>query len=157
VNKMNEATSHQQVPLKDANVVVDPFEVALDSDQICSINDLLGFMKDFVERDKISLTRPKESIAQLKSDASADPMCKEMHRLLVKAWWQHALRGVRLKCNMPVPHLDATELRKKSQLRVQYLNLCRLQYSLTEQADTQGSTKAVDADMLHELNEIAFG
>ena len=57
-NKNNEATKVQKAPLRDADVVVYSLDVAIDSEQLRSVNALLSYVKNFALKDTLMLSRP---------------------------------------------------------------------------------------------------
>lgn len=63
-NEASEATRAQKAPMKDLDVVVDPLEAAVDSEQVRSMNQLLVFVQEFDRKDKLLRTRPHEPISK---------------------------------------------------------------------------------------------
>mmetsp|Transcript_18077 Transcript_18077/g.58466 ORF Transcript_18077/g.58466 Transcript_18077/m.58466 type:complete len:1127 (+) Transcript_18077:66-3446(+) len=139
--RLCEATRQERAPLKDADVEVEPVEVALDTDQVQSMNELLAHAKEFQRKDKLFRTRPRESIHEylvtpgdghMKSSSSFGPglpsgRYSQEHlakrRQLVRAWWVHAFQGVRELCAIPRAW-NAEDLRGKAQLQERFVNLC---------------------------------
>eukprot|EP00931_Biecheleriopsis_adriatica_P061226 TRINITY_DN36804_c0_g1_i1.p1 TRINITY_DN36804_c0_g1~~TRINITY_DN36804_c0_g1_i1.p1 ORF type:complete len:1197 (+),score=244.75 TRINITY_DN36804_c0_g1_i1:67-3657(+) len=113
-NRTNDATKLQKAPLKDADVIVYSVDVALDSEQLRSLNSLLSHVKNFTLKDKMSLSRPSASIL------SARP---ERRREVVAAWWQHAFKCVTLICKIPKKPLCSKDLREKTAQKEKYVGL----------------------------------
>lgn len=153
-NEANDETRAQKAPMMDLDVAIDPVEVALDSEQIKSVNHLLAHMRDFTRQDVLLRTRPREPIskylpdvpfAQLRSDqkgdhgkpsaskkapppAAAKPRSptpqNEALKALVRGWWRHAFKGVVYLCKIPRSPLDQTELLDRSNQRETYIRYC---------------------------------
>eukprot|EP00746_Dinoflagellata_sp_MGD_P011964 gnl/MRDRNA2_/MRDRNA2_125305_c0_seq1.p1 gnl/MRDRNA2_/MRDRNA2_125305_c0~~gnl/MRDRNA2_/MRDRNA2_125305_c0_seq1.p1 ORF type:complete len:1133 (+),score=269.09 gnl/MRDRNA2_/MRDRNA2_125305_c0_seq1:131-3529(+) len=73
VNQVNDATVDQKAPLKDVDAIAEPFELALDTEQVRSINQLLEFVKDFEHKDQMFHTRPREFL-QARKRAGGNPV-----------------------------------------------------------------------------------
>lgn len=112
-NKNNEATKVQKAPLRDADVVVYSLEVAIDSEQLRSVNALMSYVKNFLLKDTLMLSRPAQSI-------SASKLSSE-RRSLVRAWWQHATKAVQIICKIPKRQLCAEDLQRRAALRERYI------------------------------------
>jgi len=133
VNRPTEAMRAQKAPLKDADVMFEPVEVAMDSEQIRSMNELLSYKKEFQRKDSLFRTRPREPIsnyiealeaARVRSSSSAPASdLAQRGQKVVKAWWHHLFQGVKIMCAIPKSHLDAEELRQKAKLREEYIKL----------------------------------
>jgi len=122
-NRDNEATQKQLVPLKDADVCIDSVEVAVDTEQLRSMNALLSHVREFDQKDRLSRTRPRESIlaylsppqdqgaaggSQGHSSSSTSPApgyisaerIADKHAV-IRSWWRHALNAVQIRCGTP--------------------------------------------------------
>jgi len=134
-NRPSDAMFAMKAPLKDADVNFDPVEVALDTEQLRSLNELLAYSKEFKKRDSLIRTRPRESIgtyidlmksSQQESSSSTslgDDLAKRMSKV-VQSWWHHAFQAVRIMCGIPKSDLDRDELRLKARRREEYISLC---------------------------------
>eukprot|EP00927_Polykrikos_kofoidii_P038948 TRINITY_DN33397_c0_g1_i1.p1 TRINITY_DN33397_c0_g1~~TRINITY_DN33397_c0_g1_i1.p1 ORF type:complete len:1120 (-),score=168.36 TRINITY_DN33397_c0_g1_i1:50-3409(-) len=158
VNRKCQNTLQQRAPLGDVGFVFDSIEVAVDSEQVRSMNELLAWRKDFQEKDCLMRSRPKERIAayprcanakQLDDDPSSERVSPkyvveyetdEKRKLIVKQWWWHALRGVRIMCNMPTSHINKDELNEKLKLREEYV-LATMDFLDAMAAQSQGQTE----------------
>ena len=114
-NKNNEATKVQKAPLRDADVVVYSLDVAIDSEQLRSVNALLSYVKNFALKDTLMLSRPAIAIRHVKTGGSAS------RRSLVRAWWQHATKAVQIICKIPKRELCAEDLQHRAGLREGYI------------------------------------
>lgn len=152
-NRASEACLQQQAPLKDADVVIERLEVAVDTEQIRSINQLVAFAQEFKRKDALLRTRPSDSIGKYLSEMvalqsaprsdsagrdveeavvesfSAEDARSELvekKRRVVQAWWRHALEGVRVLGQLPrhASRVDAAELQRKARDRERYIDLC---------------------------------
>lgn len=131
VNRNDEATKMQKAPQKDADVVFDPLEVAVDSEQVRSMNQLLLHVTEFQRKDRLFRSRPREEIKQylprVPSSSSTAPSLVDgrdaRRKKLVRDWWQHAWQGVRILCAIPRSALDADELKNKASLKDTYIHL----------------------------------
>eukprot|EP00913_Durusdinium_trenchii_P012268 g11520.t1 len=112
-NKTSEATRIQKAPLRDADVVVYSLDVAIDSEQLRSINSLLSYMKNFGFKDTLMLSRPSQTINAVKPGSA--------RRELVRAWWQHAMKAVQIICKIPKRDLSAEDLQNRAALRERYI------------------------------------
>lgn len=152
VNKKSEATRLERAPLHDGDVRFNPIEVAIDSEQMRSINQLRTFVADFERKDMLLQSRPKESIARFLQrihpeiiDESGIAQCKAQlashsrcgteqvgdntgtqsgKQVLIRSWWRHAFNSVLIVCGIPRSFLGREEVRHKSHVRHQYLSLC---------------------------------
>lgn len=152
VNRPSDAMRLQKAPLKDADVILDPVEVALDSEQIRSLNELMAYQKTFKRKDDLFRTRPREPIEKYlkamaasreRSSSSSSPSLEELkrrHGMVVRSWWHHAFQGVRIMCAIPKSHLDQDELKQKAKLREEYINLCLQEMQAAEQEKEEGTT-----------------
>lgn len=113
-NKTNQATKIQKAPLRDADVRVYTLDVAVDSEQLRSVNALVSHVKNFMLKDTIMLSRPSQSIGECRD--------KARRPALVRAWWQHALRALQLVCKIPKRELCAEDLQKRKALREKYIS-----------------------------------
>jgi len=153
-NRNSEACVAQKAPLKDADVMIERLEVAIDTGQMRSVNELIAFAKEFKRQDSLSRTRPFEpisnymdtmSLGACKSSSSTsqpdvgssgvvgepvgdmgNSVLAQQRKAVVRAWWHHALEGVRIITNLPraTTLVNAADLRERSQLRETYVNLC---------------------------------
>ena len=112
-NKNNEATKVQKAPLRDADVVVYSLDVAIDSEQLRSVNALLSYVKNFALKDTLMLSRPAEAIRDAKDSSS--------RRSLIRAWWQHASKAIQIICKIPKRELCAEDLQHRAALRERYI------------------------------------
>jgi len=154
VNRPSDAMRLQKAPMKDADVIFDPVEVALDSEQIRSLNELLAYQKKFKRQDELFRTRPKEAISKYlqamdstraKSNSSSSPSPAEQERrkkLVVRSWWHHAFQGVRIMCVIPKTHMDQEELKQKAKLREEYINLCLQDMQAADREKEEGEAGA---------------
>jgi len=146
-NRWNDSTKLQKVPLYDADVVFEDMQVALDSEQVRSVNELLSYKKTFERKDNLFRTRPQRQIRELpgiprgpppgqpkagkgrSSSSSARPREltqaeKNEWKEVVTKWWLHALEGVRVMCGIPRRPLHREELTRKKREEKTYVNLC---------------------------------
>lgn len=151
VNKNNiDATRLQKAPMKDADVIVNPLEVALDSEQLRSVNELMAHNKDFNRKDRLFRSRPQERISQhlaRNATSSSSSSSQEARKDCVRQWWQHALLGVRILCDVPKSSLDASELREKAKLREKYVELTMEVLGAVAEADPKGTGIPLDTIM----------
>lgn len=150
VNRPSEAMRLSRAPLKDADVIFNPVEVALDSEQVRSLNELMSYEKEFKRKDSLFRTRPREPISEylqgmastrVKSSSSSSLSPAELERrkkLVVRSWWVHAVQGVRIMCAIPKSYLDHEELKRKAKLREEYINLCMQDMEAAEREKEEG-------------------
>lgn len=109
MNHTSSKTLLNKAPLFDIDVVANPIEAAIDSDQLRSAVNLFARWLDFIRRDCLFRTRPLERIAvHLQNplavsslpSASASPTPL---KATVRAWWRYALHGVLIACGLKVP------------------------------------------------------
>ena len=112
-NKSSEATKIQKAPLRDADVVVYSLDVAIDSEQLRSVNSLLSYVKNFALKDTLILSRPSQTISAVRGSARRD---------LVRAWWQHAKRAVQIICKIPKREISPAELQNRGTVRENYIS-----------------------------------
>lgn len=167
VNRPSDAMKLQKAPLKDADVIFDPVEVALDSEQMRSMNELLAYQKTFKRKDDLFRTRPRESISKYlqamasptgKSSSSSSPSPAELERRqkqVVRSWWHHAFQGVRIMCTIPKSHLDQEELKQKAKLREEYISLCLEDMEAAAREKEEGDAVAISRQTTQtRLNEM---
>ena len=141
-NKNNEATKVKKAPLRDADVVVYSLDVAIDSEQLRSVNALLSYVKNFALKDTLMLSRPAISIRDAKAGSSAS------RRSLVRAWWQHATKAVHIICKIPNRELCAEDLQHRAGLRERYIVAVNRAKDLAQgeasEAQSEVYTRAMD-------------
>jgi len=158
-NRKCAATVQQKAPLKDAYIHFYPLEVSVDSAQVQSVNALLSHAKAFFSKDKLFRSRPRDPIhkyidrrAQVRESPSASSSCPPNAASLdvnlrrheaVCAWWQHAVRGVCMVCEMPNAHLDPQELKRKAKFREEYIRLAMEDFAFTEADKVQAAAGSV--------------
>lgn len=127
VNRDCEATQTQKAPLQDVDVVFEPVELAIDSEQVRSLNCLITSLSNFALKDELMFTRPQLTIRSAKvigrgKQAAATELGKP--NPLIREWWRYALQGVKLLSKIPKSQMDAEELKRQARLREEYLGLC---------------------------------
>lgn len=143
VNNPTPTMKAQLAPLKDVDVIFEPVEVALDSEQLRSINELRSHEKEFRRRDQLIRTRPRESISESLA-AYKNAMNKghnkvrvkqleQDRRAVVREWWHHAFQAVRLLCGIPKASFDEHDVKKKAELKKEYIDLCKQEMQSKEQ------------------------
>lgn len=141
-NKNNEATKVKKAPLRDADVVVYSLDVAIDSEQLRSVNALLSYVKNFALKDTLMLSRPAIAIRDAKAGSSAS------RRSLVRAWWQRATKAVHIICKIPNRELCAEDLQHRAGLRERYIVAVNRAKDLAQgeasEAQSEVYTRAMD-------------
>jgi len=119
VNRMRNAVRTQKAPMADVDLVCDSLELAIDTQQLRSVNQLVSYVLRFNQKDELFLTRPRHSLGSM----GTEPPTPE-RRALLRAWWWHALRGVQVLCDIPVNRMSSLHLPRYVRLREEYIRLC---------------------------------
>ncbi|CAJ1411126.1 unnamed protein product [Effrenium voratum] len=135
-NKNNEATKLQKAPLRDADVIVYSLDVAIDSEQLRSVNSLLSYLKNFTIKDTMTLSRPSQAIRD----------CRTGRRSLVKAWWQHAVKAVQIICKIPKRELCAEDLQLRATTKERYISAVNDAREVEQQVRAVGAPEGQQLD-----------
>lgn len=140
-NRITDATKTEKAPTKDANLIVEPLEIAVDSHQVQSMNEFILRIREFGKYDELLRSRPRESISTCLETARSghgkmpgpqmrlwiegvEEEFRQKRTRLIAAWWLHAFHGVCLLCQIPKQTLRASELLKRKELQTRFTNLC---------------------------------
>eukprot|EP00811_Abedinium_folium_P032576 NODE_560_length_2929_cov_19.995717.p1 GENE.NODE_560_length_2929_cov_19.995717~~NODE_560_length_2929_cov_19.995717.p1 ORF type:complete len:935 (-),score=198.31 NODE_560_length_2929_cov_19.995717:125-2638(-) len=151
VNRDGVATRGQKAPCKDADIIFERLEVAIDSEQLRSINAVLAFTQEFMRLDELFRTRPRERISEFLGHSNIK-QSPQRRAKVVKAWWRHALSSVRIVCGLRVVGLDVRVLKSKVEQHRQHRYLCDSYFAMKDSEVPDHVSKRVEVEkQLREL------